>query len=728
MLYTDIPIVIAKELAIKVPQVIAAINLLDEGNTVPFIARYRKEATGELDEEQLRTTEERLQYLRNLVKRQEDILATIEEQGKLTPELSAAIIAATKLQELEDLYLPFKQKKRTRAQVAREKGLEPLADIILSQQLTIGTPLTVAADFVSHENKVDTAEDALTGALDIIAETISETADIRANMRKQLWRTAEIRTELAVAEELGKEVLTYKEYKEPVNRIPSHRILAVNRGEDKKLLKVTLEAPHDTNIELINRQINNNTSIFSECILLAVTDGYKRLLFPALDREIRSLLTDNAEKQAIRVFSLNLRQLLLQPPFAGHTVMGLDPGYRTGCKMTVVSPTGSVLTTNVLYVTMGEGQKEKSAQIALEAIKQFGVTLIAIGNGTASYETEEFTAGLINAHQLPVNYLITNEAGASIYSASKLAKDELPDLDVTLRGAVSIARRVQDPLAELVKIDPKSIGVGQYQHDVNQKELGATLTNVIESAVNHVGVELNTASVELLKHVSGINATVAKNIVAYREENGTFKSRSQLLKVARLGQSTFIQCAGFLRIQDGETPLDNTPVHPESYKLAAAILSKLGFSPKDLKDKSTLQTIQEEAQKANAAALSAELEAGEPTVRDILSALAKPGRDPREDMPAPMTRKNIVKLSELTAGTIVKGTVHNVTDFGVFVDIGIKTNGLIHRSELSYKPFRHPLDVISVGDIVDVMILNVDENRNRIGLSLKQVAATGDKK
>ncbi|SFL59996.1 Tex family protein [Pelosinus propionicus] len=728
MLYTDIPIVIAKELAIKVPQVIAAINLLDEGNTVPFIARYRKEATGELDEEQLRTTEERLQYLRNLVKRQEDILATIEEQGKLTPELSAAIIAATKLQELEDLYLPFKQKKRTRAQVAREKGLEPLAEIILSQQLTIGTPLTVAADFVSHENKVDTAEDALTGALDIIAETISETADIRANMRKQLWRTAEIRTELAVAEELGKEVLTYKEYKEPVNRIPSHRILAVNRGEDKKLLKVTLEAPHDTNIELINRQINNNTSIFSECILLAITDGYKRLLFPALDREIRSLLTDNAEKQAIRVFSLNLRQLLLQPPFAGHTVMGLDPGYRTGCKMTVVSPTGSVLTTNVLYVTMGEGQKEKSAQIALEAIKQFGVTLIAIGNGTASYETEEFTAGLINAHQLPVNYLITNEAGASIYSASKLAKDELPDLDVTLRGAVSIARRVQDPLAELVKIDPKSIGVGQYQHDVNQKELGTTLANVIESAVNHVGVELNTASVELLKHVSGINATVAKNIVAYREENGTFKSRSQLLKVARLGQSTFIQCAGFLRIQDGETPLDNTPVHPESYKLAAAILSKLGFSPKDLKDKSTLQTIQEEAQKANAAALSAELEAGEPTVRDILSALAKPGRDPREDMPAPMTRKNIVKLSELTAGTIVKGTVHNVTDFGVFVDIGIKTNGLIHRSELSYKPFRHPLDVISVGDIVDVMILNVDENRNRIGLSLKQVAATGDKK
>ncbi|MDF2633919.1 MAG: Tex-like protein [Pelosinus sp.] len=728
MLHTDIPIVIAKELNVKVPQVISTIHLLDEGNTVPFIARYRKEATGELDEEQLRTTEERLQYLRNLVKRQEDILTNIEEQGKLTPELSAAIIAATKLQELEDLYLPFKQKKRTRAQVAREKGLEPLADIILDQQLTTGTPLSTAAAFVSVEKEVNTPEEALAGALDIIAETVSERADIRAAMRKQLWRTAQIQTELAVAEELGKEVLTYKEYKEPVNRIPSHRILAVNRGEDKKLLKVTLEAPHDTNVDLINRQINLGSSIFSDCIFSAIADGYKRLLFPALDREIRSLLTENAEKQAIRVFSLNLRQLLLQPPFAGHTVMGLDPGYRTGCKMTVVSPTGSVLTTNVLYVTMGEGQKEKSAHIVLEAIKEHGVTLIAIGNGTASYETEEFTAQLIHTHQLPVHYLITNEAGASIYSASKLAKEELPDLDVTLRGAVSIARRVQDPLAELVKIDPKSIGVGQYQHDVNQKELGATLSNVIESAVNHVGVELNTASIELLKHVSGINATVAKNIVAYREANGSFKSRAQLLKVARLGQSTFVQCAGFLRIQDGDTPLDNTPVHPESYKLAAAILGKLGFTPKDLKDKATLQIIQEEVQKTNATTLAAELEAGEPTVRDILGALAKPGRDPREDLPAPMTRKNIVKLSELTPGAIVKGTVHNVTDFGVFVDIGIKTNGLIHRSELSNKPFRHPLDVISVGDIVDVMILNVDENRNRIGLSLKQVETAGNTK
>ena len=721
MIQTDITTLIAQELGVKVSQIIATVTLLDEGNTVPFIARYRKEVTGELDEEQLRTTEERLQYLRNLVKRQEDIIANIDGQGKLTPELTIAINETTKLQDLEDLYLPFKQKKRTRAQIAREKGLEPLANIILAQQLTEGNPLTIAATFMNEEKEINSPEEALAGASDIIAETMSERADIRALLRKKLWQAAEINTTLAVTEEAGKEFLTYKEYQEPINRIPSHRILAINRGQAKEVLKVQLIAPHDTNIDMINREINKGTSIFSECILSAITDGYKRLLLPALDREIRALLTENAEKQAIRVFGLNLRQLLLQPPFAGYTVMGLDPAYRTGCKTTVISPTGTVLMTCVLYITSGEGQKAKSAEIVLDAIKKYGVTLIAIGNGTASYETEEFTAQLINEHNLPVNYLITNEAGASIYSASKLAKDELPDLDVTLRGAVSIARRVQDPLAELVKIDPKSIGVGQYQHDVNQKELSGALSTVVESTVNHVGVELNTASIELLKHVSGINGTVAKNIVTYRDENGSFKNRAQLLKVARLGQATFVQCAGFLRIKEGDNALDNTPVHPESYKLAIAILGKLNFKPNDLKNKETLHLIQEAAKSANPATLATELEAGEPTVRDILAALAKPGRDPREDMPAPMTRKNIVKLSELTPGAIVKGTVHNVIDFGAFVDIGIKTNGLIHRSELSHKPFRHPLDVVSVGDIVDVMILSVDEYRNRIALSLKQV-------
>lgn len=721
MLLSDIPVIIARELSVKPHQVTAVVNLLDDGNTVPFIARYRKEATGELDEEQIRTTEERLQYLRNLVKRQEEILSSIEEQGKLTPELSAAITATQKLQELEDLYLPFRPKKRTRAQIARERGLEPLAEIILAQELTIGEPSEIAASFINPEKEINSAEDALSGASDIIAEVICEKADIRALMRKQLWQNAEISTDLAVSEEAGKDFLAYKEYKEPVKRMPSHRVLAVNRGEKKEILKVNLLAAHDININMMIRRITTRPSIFSNFIAEAITDGYKRLLFPTLDREIRSLLTENAEKQAIRVFGLNLRQLLLQPPLSGHTVMGLDPGFRTGCKVAIVGPTGIVLATNTIYITKSEGERQQAAKAVLSAIKEHGVTLIAIGNGTASYETEEFTARLINENNLAVHYLIVNEAGASVYSASKLAKDELPGLDVSLRGAVSIARRIQDPLAELVKIDPKSIGVGQYQHDVNQKELNGTLDTVIESAVNHVGVELNTASIELLKHVSGINASVAKNIVAYRDTNGSFSSRKQLLKVARLGQATFVQCAGFLRLQSSENPLDNTPVHPESYKLAEAILTKIGFSTSQLKNKDSLKDLQEKAATADAAQLAVELEAGEPTVRDILAALSKPGRDPREDLPAPLTRKNVVKLSDLTPGTVVKGTVHNVIDFGVFVDIGIKTNGLIHRSELSNKPFRHPLDIVSVGDIIDVMILNVDENRGRIALSLKQV-------
>lgn len=721
MLLTDIPSLIARELAVKPHQVTAVIQLLDDGNTVPFIARYRKEATGELDEEQIRTTQERLQYLRNLAKRQEEILGSIEEQGKLTPELSAAITAADKLQDLEDLYLPFRPKKRTRAQIAREKGLEPLAETILAQQLISGAPLQIAAGFVNPEKEIDSPEAALAGASDIIAEEVAERASIRALIRQQLWQNAELSAELSVSEEEGKAFLSYKEYHEPVRRMPSHRILAVNRGEKKEMLKVHLLANHEANIEKIAAQVITRSSIFSSILQSAVSDGYKRLLFPALEREIRALLTDNAEKQAIRVFGLNLRQLLLQPPLAGHTVMGLDPGYRTGCKMAVVSPTGATLATNTLYLTKSEAERQQAAEIMLSAIKKYDITLLSIGNGTASFETEEFVAALIATHNLNLHYLITNEAGASVYSASKLAKEELPALDVSLRGAVSIARRVQDPLSELVKIDPKSIGVGQYQHDVNQKELGTTLDNVVESAVNHVGVELNTASIELLKHISGINASVAKNIVAFRDKQGSFSSRSQLLKVSRLGQATFVQCAGFLRLQAAENPLDSTPVHPESYSLAETILTRLGFTPAGLKEKSTLKNIQQQMQQVDAAQLAAELGAGEPTVRDILAALSKPGRDPREDLPAPMTRKNIVKLSDLTPGTIVKGTVHNVVDFGVFVDIGIKTNGLIHRSELSRKPFRHPLDIVSVGDIIDVIILSVDESRNRIALSLKQV-------
>lgn len=720
MLLTDISVHIAREISVRPQQVDATVKLLDEGNTIPFIARYRKEVTGELDEEKIRTIEERLQYLRNLVKRQEEILTSIEEQGKLTPELAAAISGSAKLQELEDLYLPYRPKKRTRAQIAREKGLEPLADTMLAQEISDGDVLAIAAGYINPEKEIETAEAALAGAMDIIAETVSEKAEVRAMLRRSLWQTAEIVTELAVSEADAKEFLNYKEYREPVKRMPSHRILAVNRGEAKDILKVHVASPHDTHIDMIARQLIKRPSIFSDTLRAAIVDGYKRLLFPSLERELRSLLTENAERQAIRVFGLNLRQLLLQPPLAGHVVMGLDPGFRTGCKLAVVSQTGAVLATNTIFITMSEAQKEQSAATVLQLIHKHNITLITIGNGTASYETEEFVANLINKHKLDVHYVITNEAGASVYSASKLAKDELPDLDVSIRGAVSIARRVQDPMAELVKIDPKSIGVGQYQHDVNQKELGNTLASVVESAVNHVGVELNTASPALLQYVAGVNASVARNIVAFRTEQGAFKSRSQLLKVPRLGQSTFTQCAGFLRLQQGENALDNTPVHPESYSLAQAILAKLGFTIKDLADKNRLKELQQQAPTINPAALASELNAGEPTVKDILAALAKPGRDPREDLPAPMTRKNVVKLSDIAVGTIVKGTVHNVTDFGVFVDFGIKTNGLIHRSELSDKPFRHPTDVIAVGDIVTCIVLSIDEQRGRIGLSLKK--------
>ena len=685
------------------------------------ISRYRKEVTGELTEEHIRHIEERTQYLRNLVKRQEEILASIEEQGKLTPELTSAIEKSIKLQELEDIYLPFRPKKRTRASIAKEKGLEPLAELILAQD-NANNLEAIATDFINADLEVNSLEDAINGAMDIIAETVCEQAQIRALIRRQLWQKGQIATELNSEDpELIKPFLMYAEYSEAVNTLPSHRILAINRGEKKDILKVKLLTDHDNNIALIAQQIIKTTSNFSQTIITALTDGYKRLLLPSLEREIRTQLTENAEQQAIKVFGLNLKQLLLQAPLAGYNVMGLDPGYRTGCKVAIISPTGAVLDHGVLYLTASEGEKIKSAEKMLSLIKKHNVGLISIGNGTASYETEEFTAKLISDNNLDVHYLITNEAGASVYSASKLAVAELPDYDVTIRGAISIARRVQDPLAELVKIDPKSIGVGQYQHDVNQKELSATLDTVIESAVNHVGVELNTASSELLRHVAGVNATVAKNIISFRDENGTFKNRKQLLKVPRLGQAAFTQCAGFLRLAQSDYPLDNTPVHPESYPLTEQILAKFGFDIKDLKTKEKLVALKEVIQTANIEALAEELTAGIPTIRDILEALTKPGRDPREDLPAPLTRKNIVKLSDIVVGTVLKGTVHNVTDFGVFVDIGIKTNGLIHRSELSHKYFKHPLDIVSVGDVIDVMIINVEPERNRIGLSLKQV-------
>ena len=721
MLEKDISAVIAKELGIKEQQAAATTALLDDGNTVPFISRYRKEATGSLDEEQVRGIEERLGYLRNLVKRQEEILARIEEQGKLTDELRAAIERAQKLQELEDLYLPYKQKKRTRASVARERGLEPLAAAMLLQQETDGTAEDAALPYVDEEKGVETAEDALAGARDIVAETVMEDAALRKDMRSLLQRTGTISTELDSEAEDAQTFLMYDGYEEPVRTLPSHRILAINRGEKKDCLKVRLVADHEGNIERIFSRVHKGKSIWDEELRAAIDDGYKRLLFPALEREIRAGLTEEAETQAIHVFGVNLKQLLLQAPLAGHTVMGLDPGYRTGCKLAVVDPTGQVLDHGVLQVTQSDAAREASARKTLSLIEKHHVTLISIGNGTASYETEQFVADLIRENNLDIHYLITNEAGASVYSASKLAKEELPEYDVTIRGAVSIARRVQDPLAELVKIDPKAIGVGQYQHDVNQKELSRSLDATIESAVNHVGIDLNTASGELLKHVAGISSSIAKNIVAYRNEHGRFTSRKQLLKVARLGPAAYTQCAGFLRIRGAELPLDNTPVHPESYELAEQILGKLGFELSDLSDREQLSMLLAKMKLVNEERLASELDAGLPTVHDILAALARPGRDPREDLPAPLTRQAIVKLSDIKTGSIMRGTVRNITDFGVFVDIGIKTAGLIHISELSKKRVKHPLDVVAVGDILDVMVISVDEKRGRIGLSLKQV-------
>ena len=710
---------LARLLQLKNAQIEAAVKLLDEGNTIPFIARYRKEATGAMKDEQLRELAEKLTYLRNLIKRQNEIKNSIEEQGKMTAELSLAIDNVQKLQDLEDIYLPFKHKKRTRAMIAKEKGLEGLAQLIWEQKMTTGDIAALAQDYL-NEN-VATVDEALAGANDIIAEAISDRADIRAALRQRIWQSGKLSVSYDGEKDADGVFSMYADYSEPVRTLPSHRILAINRGEKKDILKVKLMTDTDKDVQTVCKFIISAPSIFHDFLREVAADAYKRLILPALEREIRNQLTENAEKQAISVFASNLKQLLLQAPLAGHTVMGLDPGYRTGCKMAIVDATGQVLHHGVLYITMSDDARKKSAANLLNWLKQYHVDLISIGNGTASYETEEFVAGLIHEHNLPVHYLITNEAGASVYSASKLAIEELPDFDVTIRGAVSIARRIQDPLAELVKIEPKAIGVGQYQHDVNQKELAQTLDAVIETAVNHVGVELNTASAALLKHIAGINATVAKNIIKYREEHGSFTNRKELLKVSRLGPNTFTQCAGFLRINNAELALDNTPVHPESYALAEKILQKLDFSLADLNDKKQLELLKAKIQLLDIAKLSADLNAGVPTVTDILSALTKPGRDPREDLPAPLTRQNIVKLEDIKPGSIMRGTVRNITDFGVFVDIGIKTAGFIHISELSRRFIKHPLDVVSVGDIIKVIVINVDPKRSRIGLSLKQV-------
>ena len=713
-----IVLLLAKELNIKPAQAEAALQLLDDGNTVPFIARYRKEATGSLDEEQIRNVETRAQYLRNLDARREEILNSIREQEKLTPELEQQIMAAEKMQVLEDLYLPYRPKKRTRAQIAREKGLEPLASYIVLQADTPKSLAELAAPFINAEKGVETESDAWKGAQDIVAENISDRADVRALIRRILWQNAQISSVLATDEVTGKDFLMYKEYSEPVKQLPPHRTLALNRGEKLKYLKLALNYPEESMLAELHRFLKiKEGAAFSAMYAEACADAYKRLIFPSIEREIRNELTEKAEQQAINVFSVNLRQLLLQQPIAGHTVIGLDPGYRTGCKTAVIDPQGKVLATDTLYIIGSQRQQDEAEAHFVKLVREFGVTLVTIGNGTASFETEEFTAKMIEKHKLNLSYLIVSEAGASVYSASPLAKEELPDLNVSLRGAVSIARRIQDPLAELVKIEPKAIGVGQYQHDVNQKELGNALGDVVESCVNHVGVELNTASPALLSYVAGVSSAVAKNIIAYRNENGRFRNRKELLKVPRLGPAAFTQCAGFLRIANGTNPLDNTPVHPESYELTEKILAELGCK----KENSGSPAVQLAAAKADPKRIAEHLQAGLPTVTDILQALAKPGRDPREDSPAPLSRKNVTKLSDLQIGSIVKGTIRNVVDFGCFVDIGLKVNGLIHRSELSNRRFKHPLDIVSTGDIVDVMIISIDEARGRIGLSLKRV-------
>lgn len=710
---------VANAVGVRISQVQAALHLLQDGNTIPFIARYRKEATGVLDEMRLRRIQECYTYEQALQDRRETIRQSITEQGLWTTTLAQQLEAATHLQEIEDIYLPYKPKKRTKASMARDAGLEPLADIFWQQSPYGADPKDAAVLYINDE--VPAIEDAISGAENILAERISELTSFRQFLRQDLWKSAKLTCTLQVDEAEAPIMATYQNFSQRICHLPSYRILAINRGEAQKQLKVTLMANHDFYIEKLTQYILHGSSPYTQLLADAAADSYKRLIFPQLEREIRNDLTEKANKQAIAVFAENLRNLLLQPPFTGQTILGLDPGYRTGCKAAIIDATGHVLAHGTYYLTSSERQRQQSAAALGKMIKKYGVTLISIGNGTASYETEQFVSAMLTAQQLSCPYIIANEAGASVYSASELAREELPDLDVTIRGAVSIARRIQDPLAESVKIDPKSIGIGQYQHDVNQKDLSTALDAVVDSVVNYVGVDLNTASAALLQHVSGLTAATAANIIAYRNENGPFHNRQELLSVNRLGPATFTQCAGFLRIKDGDEPLDNTSVHPESYNLAKKIAAHYGFVPADLQNTSKLHLLKEKIQMNAVPLLAASLHAGKPTIRDILEELRKPGRDVRSAFPKPLTRRHVVSLDELKVGTIVRGTVHNVVDFGAFVDFGLKTPGLIHRSELCSHRFRHPTDVISVGDIVDAMIISVDAQRGRIGLSLKRL-------
>ena len=712
---------LTEELQVKRWQIDAAVKLIDEGNTIPFISRYRKEATGSLNDEQLRKLYERLVYLRNLEEKKEQVLSSIEEQGKLTEELKAQILAAETLVVVEDLYRPYRPKRRTRATIAKEKGLEPLAALITLQQTKVALE-EEAQKYISEEKDVKTVDDAIAGAKDIIAESISDEADYRSWIRKQTMKKGKL---VSTAKDAETESVyeMYYEFKEALSKLAGHRILALNRGEKEKFLTVKIEAPEDDILRYLEKQVIHQDNPYTTPVLKAVVeDSYKRLIAPAIEREIRSELTETAEDGAIEVFGKNLHQLLMQPPITGQVVLGWDPAFRTGCKLAVVDATGKVIGTTVIYPTAPTtpAKIKASKDLLKKIIPKYHVSLISLGNGTASRESEQFIVELLK--EMPdqhVQYVIVNEAGASVYSASKLASEEFPKFDVGQRSAASIARRLQDPLAELVKIDPKSIGVGQYQHDMNQKKLGESLNGVVEDCVNKVGVDLNTASAPLLSYISGISSAIAKNIVAYREENGTFADRKQLLKVAKLGPKAFEQCAGFMRIQGGKNPLDATGVHPESYEAAAKLLEKQGFSLDDIRNGNLtgLSLTIKDYKK-----LAEELEIGEITLRDIVKELEKPARDPRDEMPKPILRTDVLEMKDLKEGMVLKGTVRNVIDFGVFVDIGVHQDGLVHISQITDKYIKHPLEAVSVGDIVDVKVMSVDLKKKRIQLTMRGIS------
>lgn len=713
----DIALIITEELKCRKEQVDAAIKLIDEGNTIPFIARYRKEATGALNDEQLRNLDERLTYLRNLAEKKETVIASITEQEKMTPELKKAIDEAMTMVALDDLYRPYRPKRKTRATVAKEKGLQGLADIIMLQFLD--HPLEEeAVKYINAEKEVLTTEDAIAGAMDIIAENISDNADYRKSIRE---RTAARGNLISTAKDPEAESVyeMYYDFSSPVSKMTGHRTLAINRGEKEKFLTVKLEAPADEIIGYLEKQnIVRDNKYTTDVLKAAIADSYDRLIAPAIEREIRNQLTEEAEDGAIKVFGTNLKQLLMQPPITGHTVLGWDPAFRTGCKLAVVDATGKVLDTKVIFPTAPQNKVAESKKILRQLIKKYNISLISVGNGTASRESELIIADLIKELDTPVQYIIVNEAGASVYSASKLATEEFPNFDVGQRSAASIARRLEDPLAELVKIDPKAIGVGQYQHDMNQKKLTSALDAVVEDCVNKVGVDLNTASAPLMEHISGINKTLAKNIVEYREANGRFTSRKELLKVPKLGPKAFLQCAGFMRINDGKNPLDSTSVHPESYDIATALIKETGHSLEELKSGS-IKNIRKSI--ADVKKLAERLGAGAITLTDIINELEKPARDPRDEMPKPILRGDVLEMKDLTEGMVLKGTVRNVIDFGAFVDIGVHQDGLVHISQMSDKYIKHPMEVVNVGDIVTVKVMSVDLNKKRIQLTMKGI-------